>query len=164
MDRTFDIVVADYLLGAVEMYWPHGADGMMDRLVGATKQGGYMMITGIEPYEFVLDRENNDDRLVLDIEAIGESAAFIAGESTYREVLESWVRRQLERYGFRVVASKQVRGGKERSDVLTATILNTRTAQACTSVQDAPSLPIAAIFLTHNPILFALRFAHRSSK
>ena len=106
--RTFDVVVADYLLGAVELHWAHGADGMMDRLVEAVKVGGYLLISGLEPYEMVLDRGNDDDRLVLDIEAIGESAAFVAGESTYREIPETWVLRQIGRLGkFRVVDSQQ---------------------------------------------------------
>ncbi|GMH90218.1 hypothetical protein TrST_g12946 [Triparma strigata] len=106
--RTFDVVVADYLLGAVELHWAHGADGMMDRLVEAAKVGGYLLISGLEPYEMVLDRGNDDDRLVLDIEAIGESAAFVAGESTYREIPETWVLRQIGRLGkFRVVDSQQ---------------------------------------------------------
>ena len=30
VDEKYDVVVADYL-GAVEMLWPHGADGMIDR-------------------------------------------------------------------------------------------------------------------------------------
>jgi len=49
--EMFDVVVADYLLGAVEMHWPHGADGVMDRLLNATKPNGYLLIAGLEPYE-----------------------------------------------------------------------------------------------------------------
>ena len=96
-DNTYDVVVADYLLGAVEMYWPHGADGMVDRLINLTKPEGFILVSGLEPYELVLDRKYKDDRLVLDIEAIGESAAFLAGEGTYREIPQSWVLRQMER-------------------------------------------------------------------
>jgi hypothetical protein len=46
---------------------------------------------------------------VLDIEVIGDTAAALAGESTYRELPERWVRHQVERRGaeFRVVAAKQ---------------------------------------------------------
>lgn len=107
--RTWDVVVADYLLGAVEMHWPHGADGMMDRLLATVKPGGYLLISGLEPYEFVLDMDKPADRLVLDVESIGESAAFIAGESTYREIPMEWVVRQIERFPeeFRVVGSEQ---------------------------------------------------------
>jgi SAM-dependent methyltransferase len=107
-NETFDVVVADYLLGAVELHWPHGADGMMDRVLGATSPGGFVLIVGLEPYEMVLNRARYKDRLVLDIEAIGESAAFVAGKTTYREVPESWVLRQVGRFpDFQVVATRQ---------------------------------------------------------
>ena len=111
-DRRFDVVVADYLLGATEAHWPYGADKLMDRLLGAVRPGGFLLLVGLEPYELVLDRaaEGTQDRLVLDIEAVGDSAAALAGESTYRELPEAWVRHQVDRRqpdGFRVVAAKR---------------------------------------------------------
>jgi len=46
--------------------------------------------------------------LVLDIESVGESAAFISGESTYRELPLIWVLRQLQRMpDWSVVATKE---------------------------------------------------------
>ena len=84
----------------------------MDRLLGAVRPGGFLLLVGLEPYELVLDRaaEGTQDRLVLDIEAVGDSAAALAGEATYRELPEAWVRHQVDRRrpdGFRVVAAKQ---------------------------------------------------------
>ena len=67
-----------------------------------------VLIVGIEPYETILDRSNEHDRLVLDIEAIGESAATIVGESTYRELPEQWVIEQIDsRPNYEVVATRQ---------------------------------------------------------
>lgn len=104
----YDVIVADYLLGAVERYWPHGADGMMNRLLNATKPGGYLLITSLEPYENILDRKNNKDKLVLNVESIGEAAAYIAGESTYREVPLSWILRQIDRFPeYQIVTTKE---------------------------------------------------------
>ena len=60
------------------------------------------LISGIEPYELTLDhRRRRQTRL-----------GYQSGESetrggNLREVPESWVTRQVERHGFRVVASKQ---------------------------------------------------------
>merc|ERR1712205_168727 len=91
-ERQFDIVVADYLLGSIELHWPYGADEMVDRLLRALKPGGYLLIVGLEPYELVLDRRASwQDRLVLDIGAIGDSASALAGDTTYRELPERWV-------------------------------------------------------------------------
>ena len=106
--RRFDVVVADYLLGAVEQHWAYGADEMMDRLLRAVRPGGHLLVVGLEPYELVLDRAaGSRDRLVLDVEAVGDTAAALAGESTYRELPERWVRHQIARRPeFRVVAAK----------------------------------------------------------
>lgn len=62
----------------------------------------------MEPYELVLDRTaGSEDKLVLDIEAIGDTAAALAGESTYRELPEEWVRNQVDRHPeLRVVGTK----------------------------------------------------------
>ena len=107
--RQFDVVVADYLLGATERHWAYGADAMVDRLLATVRPGGYLLVVGLEPYELVLDRGYDlRDRLVLDIEAIGDAAATVAGKPTYRELPETWVRHQIERHHeFRVVDIKQ---------------------------------------------------------
>ena len=123
----------DYLLGSTELHWRYGAELLMHRLLRAVRPGGYLLVVGIEPYDMVLERTpGSQDRLVLDIEALGDTAAALAvssclyrtrlflilaqpvsakplqGESTYRELPESWVQGQVERAsGFRVVAAAQ---------------------------------------------------------
>ena len=105
--RGFDLVLADYLLGSTELHWANGADELMDRLLSVLRPGGYLLIVGLEPYELVLDRSRAMDRLVLDIEAIGDSAATLAGEATYRELPEEWVRQRIARHAeLRVVTSR----------------------------------------------------------
>ena len=107
--KLYDVVVADYLLGAIERHWPYGADTMMDRLLRVVKPGGYLLVVGLEPYELLLDRNDKQDRLVLDIESIGDAAARLTGVATYRELPEEWIRHQVERQNteYSVVATKQ---------------------------------------------------------
>ena len=107
--KLYDVVVADYLLGAIERHWPYGADTMMDRLLRVVKPGGYLLVVGLEPYELILDRNDKQDRLVLDIESIGDVAARLTGVATYRELPEEWIRHQVERKNmdYAVVATKQ---------------------------------------------------------
>ena len=105
--KRYDVVVADYLLGAVELHWPHGADAVLARLLEALKPGGTLLFVGVEPYESLLDRADAADRLVLDVESLGDSAAALAGEATYRELPEAWITRQVDaRDGYAVVASE----------------------------------------------------------
>ena len=58
-------------------------------------RGGLALITGIEPYELVLDRNMNQDRIVLDVEALGDAAAMLAHRGTYRELPLHWLLRQV---------------------------------------------------------------------
>ena len=45
---------------------------------------------------------------MLDVESIGESAAYIAGENTYRELPMEWVLRQASRFpGLSVVSARE---------------------------------------------------------
>jgi SAM-dependent methyltransferase len=107
--KQFDVVVADYLLGATERHWSFGADAMMDRLLERLLPGGYLLLVGLEPYETTLNRDIRDDRIVLDIESIGDTAAVLAGASTYRELPMSWVRYQIERRvgEYQIIGTKQ---------------------------------------------------------
>lgn len=109
LGREYDIVVADYLLGAVERYWPYGADDMLDRVLHAVKPGGHLLIVGLEPYELVLDaKADRKDAVVLEVEALGDVAALLGGSPSYRELPEDWVARHVRRRGgFRVVARRQ---------------------------------------------------------
>ena len=107
-DQTYDIVVADYLFGATERYWAYGADELLGRLLDRVRPGGTLLIVGLEPYELVLDRNDKDDRLVLEVEAVGDAAATAAFEPNYRELPERWMRERIARTpSFSVVATER---------------------------------------------------------
>ena len=81
---------------------------LLDRMLRVLKVNGFLLIVGLEPYELVLDRSNPHDRYVLDVEAIGDSAALIVGESTYRELPQQWIIEQIgRRSDFSIVAAQQ---------------------------------------------------------
>ena len=107
-DQTYDIVVADYLFGATERYWAYGADELLGRLLDRVRPGGTLLIVGLEPYELVLDRNDKDDKLVLEVEAVGDAAATAAFEPNYRELPERWIRERIARTTqFNVVATER---------------------------------------------------------
>ena len=107
-DQTYDVVVADYLLGATERYWAYGADELLGRLLDRVRPGGTLLIVGLEPYELVLDRNDKDDRLVLEVEAVGDAAATVAAEPNYRELPERWISERIARTpSFHVAATER---------------------------------------------------------
>ena len=78
----------DYLLGSTELHWRYGAELLMHRLLRAVRPGGYLLVVGIEPYDMVLERTpGSQDRLVLDIEALGDTAAALAVSSSLCKTL-----------------------------------------------------------------------------
>ena len=106
---AYDVVLLDYLLAAVEMHWAHHADEVLWRVLRTVRRGGGLAVfTGIEPYELTLGAERSAaERLILDVEALGDAAAQLAHRSTFRELPMRWIIRQVERAGgFRVVATK----------------------------------------------------------
>ena len=106
--QQFDVVLIDYLLAAVHMHWPFAEDEVLWRVLQAVRpNGGLALLTGIEPYELVLDPANPEDEAVLEVEALGDAAALLANRRSYREVPQEWVLRQVGRLeGFRVLASE----------------------------------------------------------
>jgi len=106
--NQYDIVLSDYLLGSTELHWRFGAEMLLERILTVLKPNGFLLIIGLEPYEMILHRSDPHDRLVLDIEAIGDSVALLIGESTYRELPQQWVIEQIDRRpDFEVVATQQ---------------------------------------------------------
>lgn len=104
--RTYDVVVADFLIGAVEGFWPFGQDAVLDKLLRLVRPGGYLLFVGLEPYELLFHPTDPVRR----IEALGDAAALLSGTSgsSYREMPQAWVRRQLEKSpGFRLVDSRE---------------------------------------------------------
>lgn len=103
--RQYDVVVADFLLGAVEMFWPYSQDAMLDRLFEMVRPGGYLLFVGLEPYDLLFEPKDVARRF----EALGDAAALLSGGGSYRELPQEWVERQLTRKGsgFQVVSSKR---------------------------------------------------------
>eukprot|EP00931_Biecheleriopsis_adriatica_P063786 TRINITY_DN38696_c0_g1_i1.p1 TRINITY_DN38696_c0_g1~~TRINITY_DN38696_c0_g1_i1.p1 ORF type:complete len:487 (-),score=73.62 TRINITY_DN38696_c0_g1_i1:6-1394(-) len=106
--KTFDVVVADYLLGAVDRYWAYAEDEMMARLLSSVRLGGFLLFVGLEPYEIVLNPKDSEDALILEVEALGDVACNLAGHRSYRELPRDWVVRHILRSDeFRLVASQE---------------------------------------------------------
>lgn len=107
--QSFDVVLLDYLLAAVPMHWPYSEEEVLWRVLRTVRrQGGLALVTGIEPYDLTLDgRARPAEKVVLDVEALGDAAALLGQRRTYRELPMEWVVKQVERVGgFRVVARK----------------------------------------------------------
>lgn len=103
-EETFDTVVADYLIGAMDGFAPYFQEDMFARLRALT--AGRLYLVGLEPY--VVDRPSTPaGDIVFRIGRLRDTFLLLSGQKPYREFPISWVEAQLERAGFEVIATKR---------------------------------------------------------
>lgn len=99
-NETFDVVLADYLIGAIDGFAPYFQDAMIERLRAAC--AGRLYLVGLEPY--VLDKPSDPEAdIVFRIGRLRDTFLLLSGQKTYREFPLAWVTRHLERAGFRTI-------------------------------------------------------------
>ncbi|MCO6388939.1 class I SAM-dependent methyltransferase [Aliihoeflea sp. 40Bstr573] len=102
--ETFDTVIADYLIGAMDGFAPYFQDEMIARLRQLT--AGRLYLVGLEPY--VLEKPSTPaGDIVFRIGRLRDTFLLLSGQKPYREFPMSWVEAQLERAGFAIVSTKR---------------------------------------------------------
>lgn len=100
--EVYDVVLADYLLGAVDGFAPYFQGQLFRRL--RPHVGGRLYVVGLEPLP---DRpETPEAKLVVEIARARDATLLLCGERCYREFPVGWVRRSLESSGYRVVSER----------------------------------------------------------
>lgn len=102
--EVFDVVLADYLIGAVEGFGPYFQTHLIRRLKPLVRRRLY--IIGLDPY-VVGDAPDEAARLVRDIGRVRDACLSMAGETPYREYPAEWVLDQLDLAGFTVVTAQR---------------------------------------------------------
>lgn len=98
--ETYDTVLADYLIGAVDGFAPYWQDRLFDRLRPLV--GRRLYVVGLEPYVPFIP-EDEAGRMVCDIGRLRDACLLLSGDRPYREYPMDWVMRQLKRVGLRIV-------------------------------------------------------------
>ena len=99
--QTVDVVLADYLLGAVDGFAPYFQSELFARLRPLV--GQKLFVVGLEPYQDPASSEGG--RLVVEVARLRDACILLAGHRCYREYPLEWVERSLDRAGFRVERS-----------------------------------------------------------
>jgi len=95
-----DVVIADYLLGAIEGYAPYFQAGLFARLRPLV--GRRLFVIGVDPYIFA-EAEDDAGRLVKEIGRFRDACALLAGVLPYREFPAEWVVDRLRQAGYRLI-------------------------------------------------------------
>lgn len=99
--QRFDVVVADYLLGAVDAFTPYFAERLFARL--KPHVAGTLMVVGLEPWG---PAQNPAQEAFMDLVRLRDACMLLAGARPYREYPLELVMQRLERSGFRIVETR----------------------------------------------------------
>lgn len=104
--ETFDTVLVDYLVGAIEGFAPYWQDRVFERLRPLVAERGRLYVIGLEPY-VQFEPETPSGRIIWEIGRVRDACLLLAGERPYREYPLDWMLRQLGLAGFRMVDSRR---------------------------------------------------------
>lgn len=102
--QRFDVVLADYLLGAIAGFAPYFQTQLFARLRPLVH--GELYVVGLDPYPSEPTSEGG--RVIREIAALRDACILLAGHRCYREYPLEWVVRSLESSGFVVEDAVQV--------------------------------------------------------
>ena len=100
--ETFDTILVDYLVGAIEGFAPYWQDRVFERLRPLVAASGRLYIIGLEPY-VPFEPTTESGRIIWEIGRLRDACLLLAGERPYREYPADWVMRRLGHAGFRVL-------------------------------------------------------------
>jgi hypothetical protein len=100
-EERFDVVVADYLLGAIEGFAPYYQGQLFARL--RPHVAGVLYLVGKEPLPETAPTEGG--QAILELERLRDACILLAQHRCYREFPQAWVHRSLENSGFEVLSA-----------------------------------------------------------
>lgn len=102
--ERFDVVLADYLLGAIDGFAPYFQDRLFARL--RRHVGGVLYVVGLDPMPDSAVEPGG--QLIIDINRLRDACILLAGHRCYREYPMEWTLRSLEGAGYRVEAAERL--------------------------------------------------------
>ena len=97
---SFDVILADYLIGAMDGFSPYQQDLMIPKLMRLLKPGGRLYIVGLEPIpdkvEPVGDETTAGANIICQVRRVRDACILLAGHRCYREYPLEWIQRQIQ--------------------------------------------------------------------
>jgi len=103
--ESYDTVLADYLLGAIDGFAPYWQDRLFARLKPLVRKRLY--IIGLEPYVPYFP-EDPAGRMVAEIGRLRDACLLLGRDRPYREYPLEWVLRNLEQAGYVVKDAQRI--------------------------------------------------------
>ncbi|KAG7389448.1 hypothetical protein PHYPSEUDO_010333 [Phytophthora pseudosyringae] len=122
-EKPFDVIIADYLVGAIEGFAPYYQDQVCGRLEGLLAPGGRIYLVGLQPLSESqapagsTDADVEASKLIQEVARTRDACLLLAGRRCYREYPIDWSQRQLEKAGLDVTNSVRLANVYGRSAV-----------------------------------------------
>lgn len=104
--ESFDTVLVDYLVGAIEGFAPYWQDRVFERLRPLVADNGRLYVIGLEPY-VQFTPETASGKMIWEIGRARDACLLLAGERPYREYPMDWMLRKLGLAGFRMIDARR---------------------------------------------------------
>lgn len=100
---TFDTILADYLIGAVDGFSPYQQDVIVSKLSEHLNPDGRLYVIGMNP---IPDQAAAPADVITEVRRVRDSCIMLSGHRPYREFPLDWMTRHLEISNFEVVNTK----------------------------------------------------------
>ena len=98
-EESFHVILADYLIGAMDGFSPYQQDLMIPKLCKYLKPGGRLYIVGLEPIPDSVSttstRTSDPANIICKVRQIRDACILLAGHRCYREYPVEWIERQI---------------------------------------------------------------------
>jgi len=96
-EGSFDVVLADYLIGAMDGFSPYSQDVMIEKLCRYLRPGtGRLYLVGLQPLPDAVPGDP-DATIICRIRQVRDACILLAGHRCYREYPLHWIERQIRR-------------------------------------------------------------------
>lgn len=93
-EQSFDTILADYLIGAMDGFSPYKQDQMIPLLAKYLKPGGRLYIVGLQP---IPDSTGDKDaNIICRVRQVRDACILLAGHRCYREYPQEWIEQQIQ--------------------------------------------------------------------
>lgn len=92
--ESYDVVLADYLIGAMDGFSPYKQDLIFPKLARFLKPGGRLYIVGLQPLP---DSDPDPAKnIICRVRQVRDACILLAGHRCYREYPVDWIHRQVQ--------------------------------------------------------------------
>lgn len=103
--KTYDTIIADYLIGAMDGFAPYYQDVILERLAQHLRPGGRLFVIGLQPIPD--SQQGGDGDVFCRITKVRDACILLANHHCYREYPLEWIIRQIHKISELQVTSSQ---------------------------------------------------------